>query len=215
MTVVINDSGSYTTKLLKPIDHPVTTAEDVRIVPITVTAANGAATRTSTLTINVEDDAPTAPATRSVDLVIQPVTTNVAIIVDISSSMSDSDLNLTLQAINTLKTKYDEVGNANINVIQFYGNGHLISGWQGAGHNFTLDNSRSGTDIEQGLRATVEKAFSGNQPASDQNIVYFFGDQPFWGAACASVGAGPEAVAIDDLSTAKIVDALKELILPT
>ena len=176
MTVVINDSGSYTTKLLKPIDHPVTTAEDVRIVPITVTAANGAATRTSTLTINVEDDAPTAPATRSVDLVIQPVTTNVAIIVDISSSMSDSDLNLTLQAINTLKTKYDEVGNANINVIQFYGNGHLISGWQGAGYNFTLDNSRSGTDIEQGLRATVEKAFSGNQPASDQNIVYFFGD---------------------------------------
>lgn len=46
-------------------------------------------------------------------------------------------------------------------------------------------------------------------------IVPFFGDQPFWGAACAQVGAGPAPVAIDDLTTDKIVDALKELILPT
>eukprot|EP00798_Chlamydomonas_sp_ICE-L_P000632 gene632-2068_t len=46
-------------------------------------------------------------------------------------------------------------------------------------------------------------------------IVYFFGDQPFWGAACNNAGVGPEPVAIDDLSTLKIVNGLKELILPS
>jgi UDP:flavonoid glycosyltransferase YjiC (YdhE family) len=46
-------------------------------------------------------------------------------------------------------------------------------------------------------------------------IIPFFGDQPFWGAACARAGVGPEPVAIDDLTTERIVDALKELILPT
>eukprot|EP00798_Chlamydomonas_sp_ICE-L_P001510 gene1510-32888_t len=46
-------------------------------------------------------------------------------------------------------------------------------------------------------------------------IVYFFGDQPFWGAACHKAGVGPVPCGIDDLSTAKIIDALKELILPS
>lgn len=46
-------------------------------------------------------------------------------------------------------------------------------------------------------------------------IIPFFGDQPFWGAACARAGVGPEPVPIDDLTTERIVDALKELILPT
>ncbi|KAJ9527973.1 hypothetical protein QJQ45_005588 [Haematococcus lacustris] len=45
-------------------------------------------------------------------------------------------------------------------------------------------------------------------------IVPFFGDQPFWGAACALAGVGPEPVPIDDLTVEGIVDALKELILP-
>ncbi|KAL6757984.1 sterol 3-beta-glucosyltransferase [Haematococcus lacustris] len=46
-------------------------------------------------------------------------------------------------------------------------------------------------------------------------IVPFFGDQPFWGAACALAGVGPEPVPIDSLTTDSIVNALKELILPT
>ncbi|KAG1676362.1 hypothetical protein FOA52_001157 [Chlamydomonas sp. UWO 241] len=45
-------------------------------------------------------------------------------------------------------------------------------------------------------------------------IVPFFGDQPFWGAACFKAGVGPAAVAIDNLTTARIVEALKTLILP-
>mmetsp|Transcript_3007 Transcript_3007/g.5169 ORF Transcript_3007/g.5169 Transcript_3007/m.5169 type:complete len:276 (-) Transcript_3007:72-899(-) len=45
--------------------------------------------------------------------------------------------------------------------------------------------------------------------------VTFFGDQPFWGAACERAGVGPASCPIDDLSTDRIVDALKELILPS
>jgi hypothetical protein len=46
-------------------------------------------------------------------------------------------------------------------------------------------------------------------------IVPFFGDQPFWGAACEHAGVGPPPVPIDQLTTERVVDALKELILPT
>ncbi|GAX82718.1 hypothetical protein CEUSTIGMA_g10144.t1 [Chlamydomonas eustigma] len=45
-------------------------------------------------------------------------------------------------------------------------------------------------------------------------IVPFFGDQPFWGAACFHAGVGPEPVPIDDLNSNKIIEALKTLILP-
>ncbi|GAX76945.1 hypothetical protein CEUSTIGMA_g4392.t1 [Chlamydomonas eustigma] len=45
-------------------------------------------------------------------------------------------------------------------------------------------------------------------------IVPFFGDQPFWGAACYKAGVGPAPVTIDDLTTDRIVEALKVLILP-
>ena len=52
-------------------------------------------------------------------------------------------------------------------------------------------------------------------PGKPTFIVPFFGDQPFWGSACHKAGVGPEPVAIDDLNSDRIVDALKTLILPT
>ncbi|GAX79661.1 hypothetical protein CEUSTIGMA_g7102.t1 [Chlamydomonas eustigma] len=45
-------------------------------------------------------------------------------------------------------------------------------------------------------------------------IVPFFGDQPFWGAACHSAGVGPQPVPIDELNTVRILEAFKILILP-
>jgi UDP:flavonoid glycosyltransferase YjiC (YdhE family) len=45
-------------------------------------------------------------------------------------------------------------------------------------------------------------------------IVPFFGDQPFWGAACHNAGVGPRPVPIDELNTDRIVEAFKILILP-
>eukprot|EP00955_Chlamydomonas_euryale_P062123 358293-Chlamydomonas_euryale.AAC.1 len=46
-------------------------------------------------------------------------------------------------------------------------------------------------------------------------IVPFFGDQPFWGAACYRAGVGPMPVPIDDLTADRIYEALKTLVMPS
>lgn len=40
-------------------------------------------------------------------------------------------------------------------------------------------------------------------------VVPFFGDQSFWGGACKRLGVGPAPIAIDDLTTDKLVAALQ------
>ena len=40
-------------------------------------------------------------------------------------------------------------------------------------------------------------------------VVPFFGDQSFWGGACKRLGVGPAPIAIDDLTTDKLVAALE------
>ncbi|KAK9830159.1 hypothetical protein WJX72_010056 [[Myrmecia] bisecta] len=45
-------------------------------------------------------------------------------------------------------------------------------------------------------------------------VVYFFGDQVFWGSACAKAGFGPKPVAIDQLTTDKLVEALEFMARP-
>ncbi len=131
----------------------------------------------SNLDVTILDDKPTAtPA--EVNLVIEPITTNIAVIVDISSSMSNEDLKLTEDAIEAMITAYGDLGNVNVNIVQFYGNGNIQSGWIDAdsGKALTLDTTKSGTDPEQGMRAMVENSYSGNQPTADQDVMYFFGD---------------------------------------
>jgi T1SS-143 domain-containing protein len=129
------------------------------------------------LLIAFEDDGPSA-SDGSIDLQINPITTNLAVIVDISKSMTDEDLALTREAIDSLIDQYDDIGHVNVNIIQFYANGYIDSTWVSAeaGKGVVLDTTKSGTDIEQGLRAMVENSYSGNQPGADQDIMYFFGD---------------------------------------
>ena len=45
-------------------------------------------------------------------------------------------------------------------------------------------------------------------------MVPFFGDQPFWGAACARMGVGPKPIPIDKLETPLLVDALNFMLKP-
>ncbi|PLY15612.1 MAG: hypothetical protein C0631_06645, partial [Sedimenticola sp.] len=174
---ILNDAGDYQVTLSGTVDHQTQGVEDVMSFDVGVTANDGTYDITAPLTVQIEDDSPTA-VQQSVNLVIEPVTTNLSIIVDISSSMSDTDLALTEQAIDALIDSYDALGSVNVNVVQFYGNGNIPSGWvsASAGHAIALDTTRSGTDIEQGLREMVEGSYSGNQPAADQDIMYFFGD---------------------------------------
>ena len=45
-------------------------------------------------------------------------------------------------------------------------------------------------------------------------VVPFFGDQPFWGAACARMGVGPKPIPIDKLDTPSLVEALQFMMKP-
>ncbi|KAL3162062.1 hypothetical protein ABBQ38_009126 [Trebouxia sp. C0009 RCD-2024] len=45
-------------------------------------------------------------------------------------------------------------------------------------------------------------------------VVPFFGDQPFWGAACARMGVGPKPIPIDKLETPLLVEALNFMLKP-
>ena len=45
-------------------------------------------------------------------------------------------------------------------------------------------------------------------------VVPFFGDQPFWGAACCRMGVGPKPIPIDKLDTPSLVEALQFMMRP-
>ena len=45
-------------------------------------------------------------------------------------------------------------------------------------------------------------------------VVPFFGDQPFWGAACARMGVGPKPIPIDKLDTPSLAEALRFMMKP-
>jgi len=97
--------------------------------------------------------------------------------------MSDSDLELSKAAIDSIVSSYDGLGEVHINIVQFYNGATINSGWITADEvaNLTLDNTQHGTDIVQGLRGLVEDSYSGNEPQADQNMVYFFGDGNTYG----------------------------------
>ncbi|MFA9274719.1 MAG: retention module-containing protein [Candidatus Aquirickettsiella gammari] len=57
-TMTINNTGTYSFTLSKPIDHATTNQEDVRALNFGVAVSDGANSGAATVTINVEDDSP-------------------------------------------------------------------------------------------------------------------------------------------------------------
>jgi hypothetical protein len=53
----------------------------------------------------------------------------------------------------------------------------------------------------------VCRGLTGLLAACPTTVVYFFGDQPFWGGACARAGVGPQPIPISALTVKKLVDA--------
>ncbi|KAK9794957.1 hypothetical protein WJX73_003179 [Symbiochloris irregularis] len=60
--------------------------------------------------------------------------------------------------------------------------------------------------VHHGGAGTTAAGLMAGNPTT---VVPFFGDQSFWGGACARLGVGPAPIAIDDLTTDKLVDALE------
>ena len=107
----------------------------------------------------------------------QTATTNLTFVMDVSSSMSDTDLSLSESAINKIVSQYEALGGVNVNIVQFWGNDAESSGWvDGTTLNAdnTLYTNKSGTDPEQGMRL-AENTFA-SAPEADQNVLIQMGD---------------------------------------
>ncbi|MEJ2373159.1 MAG: hypothetical protein P8Y16_05110, partial [Sulfurimonas sp.] len=171
--IVDKATGDYTYTLVNPVTHA--TGSDTAIDNFTYTVSDGTTDYQASLDVTINDDNPTSSPS-VVDLYVEPITTNLSVIVDSSGSMDANDMQLTLNAINQLVSDYSALGNVHINVVEFYDGYAQNTGWVSDTTGITLNGS-GGTDIYQGLLSTVNTSFGGNQPQdADQSIVYFFGD---------------------------------------
>ena len=111
-------------------------------------------------------------------ITLSNVSTNITFIVDVSSSMSDTDINLTEAAINSIINQYNSLGNTKVQIIQFWGDGVKNSGWND-GVNLDADGQlykdKSGTDPEKGMTEAMN-SYNRTVPNADQDVIYYFGD---------------------------------------
>jgi len=192
-TLTVNQTtGAYTFTLSGPIDHPVADVEDTLPINFGVSVSDGIATTGSTLTINVEDDKPSAAASQTEVTVVTDA--NVMIVLDQSSSMNKLDgLNgesrwvTAIDAIKVLLSKYDDIGDVRVRLVTF--NDTTSTQAQGAGWltvaeaNSILDGLRAttvplskGTNYDAAL-ATAETAFAtAGKLDTGVNVSYFISD---------------------------------------
>ena len=186
-TLTMNTTtGAYTFTLNAPIDHAGANVEDVRSLSFGVTAtAGGQASAVSTLTVNVEDDAPNAiaPQTGSVAM----IDTNLEIVLDVSGSMNTADgvggttrLASAIQSLNTLLDKYDEFGNVAVKLVTFSTNAQSVgAGWTtvaGAKAQLAALAANGGTNYDEALGDAITAFAEGGKITGAQNIAYFFTD---------------------------------------
>ena len=186
-TLAMNTTtGAYTFTLNAPIDHAGTNIEDFRALSFGVTAtAGGQTSALTTLTVNVEDDAPN-PIAAQVGAVAM-IDTNLEIVLDVSGSMSTTDgvggqtrLQSAIQSIQTLLDKYDEFGNVAVKLVTFSTNAQSVgTTWT------TVANAKTqlaalaaagGTNYDEALGDAITAFNETGKIAGAQNIAYFFTD---------------------------------------
>jgi hypothetical protein len=184
-TVSVDNSGHYAFNLLAPVDHSGVNIEDVKSINFGVTVADGVTSATSTLSVNIEDDAPIA-LNRSDSFAM--IDTNLLITLDTSNSMNDvsginaeTRLQSAVKSIERLMDIYDGFGEIRVRLVTFSNNAET----QGTEW-VTLDKAKTildgilttgGTTNYDGAIANAMTAFSDPGKISGaQNISYFFSD---------------------------------------
>ena len=187
--VSMDNAGKYTVTLSGAVDHPVkgqgAAGEDSLSIKFTVTANDGTATTTSTMTVNIEDDAPVAQN--------QTVTTNgstgtnVLLTIDVSGSMAAKDqasgltqLQREIISINQLLDNYATLGDVRVMIVTFASASHqLTPTWvtvaeakQILANLVTL----AGSDYQRALEGSMEAFDDSGKLAGAQNVGYFFSD---------------------------------------
>ncbi len=197
ITVNINNSGAYTVTLKAPIDHATTSVEDVKSLAIGVKATDGIATTNGTLTVNIEDDAPTAGnITQSITLPIQD--SNVTLVLDVSGSMGTKDgpggitrLATLQQAANNLLDGYDNFGDVKVRIVTFSTNAAASGSlWMTVAEAKTAINAltaNGGTNYDEALADTISAFTDSGKINGGSNVAYFISDgAPTFGSGTTS-----------------------------
>ncbi|QID17096.1 retention module-containing protein [Nitrogeniibacter mangrovi] len=181
----IDSDGNYTVTLSKAVDHPSGNGENVMGIDLTVTASDGAATSTSVLTVNVEDDAPMDIGARSET--VSTLDTNLLVMLDVSGSMGTNDgvngatrLQSAIDSINTLLDRYADFGDVAVRLVTFSTDASSVgSSWM------SVDQARAAlASLSAGGNTNYDAALAEAQNAfadagaisGGQNISYFFSD---------------------------------------
>ncbi|MFY9478165.1 MAG: Ig-like domain-containing protein [Aquabacterium sp.] len=199
-TLTIDNNGGYTFTLKAPLDHPIANAEDVLPLNFTVRASDGQLSGSTTLTINVEDDAPSNAVSQSRDTSV--IDTNIMVILDMSTSMNTTDgvngttrLASAIASINALLDKYDALGDARVRLVTFGTNAEARGDvWTtvaeartilaGLG---TIAPTNQGTNYDEALGDAITAFSSAGKLASGQNVSYFISDgAPTYGSGTTS-----------------------------
>ncbi len=188
-TLTIDSNGGYTFTLKAPLDHPIANAEDVLPLNFTVRAGDGQLSGSTTLTINVEDDAPSSAVSQSRDTSV--IDTNIMVILDMSTSMNTTDgvngttrLASAIASINALLDKYDALGDVRVRLVTFGTNAEARGDvWAtvaearailaGLG---TTAPTNQGTNYDEALGDAITAFASAGKLTTGQNVSYFISD---------------------------------------
>ncbi|WP_298398844.1 retention module-containing protein [uncultured Azonexus sp.] len=184
LTLTMQSNGSYQVELKGALDHPVANVEDVLNIDIGVTVSNGSDSKTSTLTVRVEDDSPVA-GTLVQDVAVTQ-NTNVMIVLDNSGSMDGTRLNLAKAALVNLINTYDGYGEVAVQLVMFSTTASSFSPvWVSAKDAIDLINSVTANGwtnydaaLAQAMAAWSNEGKLTSVPAGGtlQNVVYFLTD---------------------------------------
>jgi Ca2+-binding RTX toxin-like protein len=185
LAVTIDNTGHYTAALSGPIQHS-GQGEGSLGINFGVKVSDGATTGTGQLTVNVEDDSPTAPA--AITDTLYTIDTNLMVVLDISGSMDQPSgitgltrLEAAVKSIDTLLDKYDALGGVAVRLVTFSEDAKSLgTTWltvANAKAALTNITASGGTNYDYALsQAQTAFATTAGKITGAQNVSYFFSD---------------------------------------